>query len=437
MNRYRTGPTNLNRHRTRTFFERFMGIEIGELLEFTVNADDVLPHNPTMDGRTCRTCHAAMDPIAGAFRDWDHVGRFNHVQFWDLCGITDSHPRHNDRLCVRRTGFKGEILDETDTATVDNALAWMMQRVALDRRFALRTVQTLLEGLTGIIGIKVPRNPAASDYDAHLLAYLRQQQDLAVWADQLIDEGYQIRPVIKSIITSPWFNAAGLTSNDATRAEALQFAQIGGHKAITPERLHTRIIDVTGFPWRVNTRLRGDNWLLKGTAFRVLYGGIDGATVLKRTREPFPVMAATARRLANEMSCMAVAQDFAYNDRTARKLFRHVDVDMEPEDDDGAIDEAAFRANLIHLHYHILGERLSADDPEIDASYALLREVWRIGVNSNQPQLHERCRARRDFYTNQLFGAERSTINRDDRYVMRSWMAVISYMLSDAAFLLE
>lgn len=437
MNRFRTTRTNLNRARARSVYKRFMGIDIGGLLEFTVTADDELPHNPTLDARTCRTCHAAMDPLAGAFRHWDHVGRVHHGAFWDICGVTDGHRNHDDKLCVRRTGYKGELLDETDSSQVNDALNWMMQHIASDRRFALRSVQTLLEGLTGIAGIKPPQDRQAANYDAHLLAYLRQQEDLANWAQQLIANGHRIRPLIKTIIQSPWFNAGQLSAAHPETMTALEFAQIGGHKNLTPERLHTRLIDVTGFPWRVESSVTGKDWLLRGTTFKILYGGIDGESVLTRAREPYPVMAAVARRMGNEMSCLAVAQDFAINDRSSRRLFPHLDHTMEPENDDGPLDEPVFRLNLQYLHYHILGERLAADSPQIDASYALLRSVWRRGVAAAASPLHERCRAVRDYYTGDRLAGGHTIIGNDQRFVLRSWMAVVTYLLSDAEFLLE
>ena len=168
-----------------------------------------------------------------------------------------------------------------------------------------------------------------------------------------------------------------------------------------------------------------------------VYGGIDGATVNLRAREPFPVMAAIARRMANAMSCLAVAQDFAHNDRGARKLFPHVDVDTEPEVDGQANQEAGFRANLQHLYYTVLGRRLEANDAAIDAAYALLIAVWRDGLAEGPGQLHERCQARKDFFTRVNLSGDRTPIRRDDRYVVRAWMAVLTTLLSDPAFLLE
>jgi hypothetical protein len=154
-----------------------------------------------------------------------------------------------------------------------------------------------------------------------------------------------------------------------------------------------------------------------------------------------------------QMSCRSVPYDFT-REKEKRVLFPLVELDgksidpagFEPETADGLPIELAqqgIRKTLVHLHERILGETLAVDDPEIDRSFNLFVEAWRAGVKgmsaADKPlskELPYDCRATKDYYSGTEFVPERKITN-DETYVIRSWMAVVSYLLGDYKFLYE
>jgi hypothetical protein len=122
--------------------------------------------------------------------------------------------------------------------------------------------------------------------------------------------------------------------------------------------------------------------------------------------------------------------------KETRYLFRNVALEDTP-----ATNEAAIKQNIQYLHAQILGEDLALDDPEIAQTYQLFAETFAEGnqklkdktVNS---YLQYNCTGRKNWIT----GEEIPDANRlkdDKNYVVRSWMAVVSYLLSDYRFLYE
>jgi len=154
-------------------------------------------------------------------------------------------------------------------------------------------------------------------------------------------------------------------------------------------------------------------------------------------------MTSVADRMSNEVACWNTARDFT-KPAAVRNLFPYVEPGFEPEDANGfeipAVTES-IRANLQYLHWHLLGEELEIDDPEIDRTYALFLEVWRdgkrgIGLGEYQVGLPGDCQANTDFWTDQpLSDADR--ITNDPDYTIRAWMAVMTYLLGDYRFLHE
>ena len=111
-------------------------------------------------------------------------------------------------------------------------------------------------------------------------------------------------------------------------------------------------------------------------------------------------------------------QDFI-KPTTERLLFPDVEVADTP-----ASNPAAIRANIVHLYFQLLGEKLEDSDPEVERAYALFNDVYNDGNNND--------------YGGRLPGSCRTDGLEDDPdYTMRSWMAVVSYMLSDFRYIYE
>jgi hypothetical protein len=70
--RYPTTATNRNRARARWTFYHFLGIDIEKTSQRPTDEAALSDlNNPTMNNPNCTTCHALLDPVAGAFQNWD------------------------------------------------------------------------------------------------------------------------------------------------------------------------------------------------------------------------------------------------------------------------------------------------------------------------------------------------------------------------------
>ena len=170
-------------------------------------------------------------------------------------------------------------------------------------------------------------------------------------------------------------------------------------------------------------------------------------------------MASVQQRLAVEGSCFFVAADFSrpIEDRILFPWINPTDVpqinEMEaPEEDEtnGAEDdsdggptqeeiETMIDRSIQHLHRHLLGETLEVDDVEFVESKRLLYDVLSHGQmliadELEPPNLHGSCQVRNDYWTGaELPEAQR--VFRDEQYMIRSWMALVSYLMLSPEFL--
>jgi hypothetical protein len=460
LNRYTTTISNLNRHRASQVLWKFLDFDIGELVAFTVGQDETLPANPTQDGFVCSVCHSAMDPVAGAFVKWTGIGRVRRDRTWEVCtqylpnecnSTADCDdddlcvdnacvgPGYDPQLCVRPIGFAGETIEEpTDRAP----LRWMAKRLAQDPRFPRAIVKHLLTSLTDRDWLKAPGDREHPGYAAHARAYIAQEEEVERITAVFVTGDLNVKVAIAEIIVSPWFGAAQL-SGEAVHPDALVVAQIGGGRLHTPMMLNDKIKALTGFPW---SDLKGRTDVLLSTAdgYRVLYGGIDSKSIVNRARDPFAVASAVARRMSLEMGCLVVPQDMAWLEPKDRRFFENISLTTLPENEAGEpINKAAIDATIATVHETLLNEKAPPGSPAYEETYGLLVNVWKAGkarldAGTESTNLPSPCQATMDAFTGGLFVDDPGRVNvkSDPDYVIRSWMAVMSYLLSDARFLM-
>ena len=413
LHRFPTTATNRNRHRSRIFYEHFLATDILALDARPIDQASSNIHNPTMNDPQCSVCHANVDPVAGLFKNWDLRARYLPPELgW-----------HGD---MRQPGLGEEKTLPGDRS--HDSLRWLAEQTVTDIRFELSMSRWMLEALTGRPALK----PSESDA-RHQAAYELEDRLLKA-AGLKFREGQQnIKSLLSAIILSPLYRAeAVLPSDEAPHA-------LGSARLLTPRQLDRRIRAVTGYNWR---------WYYSGssaltTTYRMLYGGIDSNGVTKRINQPNGLMAAIARRMANGQPCNAVARDFVLRAED-RRLFPLVESTFEPETIDGFVIEEAterIRANIRYLHEHVLGERLSMNDPEIDHTYQLFYDVWKEGrqavENGDEPEtLYGVCRGTTNFETREPIPEDRR-VTHDRNYTLRAWSAVLTYLLSDYRFLYD
>ncbi len=415
LNRYPTTDTNRNRHRAWAFLKKFMATDILTFAERPIDPTVSTVHNPTLNDPQCTVCHATMDPVAGLFQDWDEAGSLNpRVEGW----YGEMEP----------PGWEGQSLP---TAYRSNSLGFLADEVVKDPRFAVAAARMVFEAVTGL---EVLTSQAAGSDPVQLAALDAQDRFLQDVATDFADRGFDLKVVYEHVVLSRYFRAV---QSDGTNPAAE--VQSGTAHLLTPEELDRKIASTLGFSWR--ERYARTNWL-RGD-YQLLYGGIDSYQLVERLDSPNGVISAIGLRMATEMACLAVPLDLV-TARQQRRLLPHVELSYEPTTDDGfAVPEAeaAIRKNLVWLHGRLLGEELAANDPEIDASYALWTQIQadgeaRVAAGEVDDALPSACQARHDPWTSTDLPEERR-LSYDPTFTVRAWAAVVAHLLADWRFVNE
>lgn len=494
LNRFPTSDTNINRHRSRMAYWFFLDIDINQFGSRPVDASADFGENPTLTNPNCTVCHTTMDPVAGLFMNWNESGEYSGRGEWfdsdyilppGFNGETlpdgervralqwfASRLAQNPRFAQAtvKTVFEGltgeKILDISAAMTPEMAQDALQDPDPIVDPAPTGTGGTAgvggmagaggmggaaggdgtggaggVGGVGGAGGIDVPPPPPPPplpepdpqvdpDVDPALeRAYELQQQVLRTIQRRFIDSGYNFKLLVREIVLSPYFrakNAAPLTAEMET-----ELSTFGTARLLTPEHLSRKIEAITGVRWR--QRPGRPDYLM--SQYRIFYGGIDSDLVTKRVTEPNGVMASLAQRMAYEVACSAVPYDFS-KPANQRMLFPYVDRDTPLSEASNQV-----RDNVRHLHAWILGEDLSSEDPEIDATLGVLIEAYNLGRaglanGSVSEELAEPCRLYNDRMTGDSLPDGRR-IGRDGEYTLRAWMAAVSYLLSDYQFLYE
>lgn len=412
--RYPSTPTNRNRHRSRIVYDFFFATDVMRLAARPIDVGSISDFNPTLYNPQCTVCHENIDPLAGAFQNWSDEGHYRPpAEGW----FPDMSP----------PGFAETQIPFEEK---ERALQWLTEQLVLDDKFALSVVHTLYTGLTGQDPLLEPLDAEHPDYVHQIAAFEAQDYTFKTIARDFADSGYELRVALKALVKTPWFRAVSLRrAPDADRYTQLR--PMGTARLLSPEALDRRIRASVGFPWE-----RGGTNVLMGP-YRFFYGGIDSIQTTTRLTELNGVMANIADRMANEVACQATAFDFT-RPVDERLLFPEVEMTDLPE----AAGEDAILDNIVYLHRHLLGESLERDDAEVWRTYELFKAAHDHGStdllseeSSYSINLPTPCRATTDYITGEELGE--MGISEDPDYTVRAWMAVVSYLLGDFAFLHE
>jgi len=420
LNRYPTSDTNRNRARSRVVYDLFMDVDILALEGNRPDGEavDISSPAPTLDNDDCVMCHGLLDPVASAFENWNARGFYR-----------PNFPWYEDMF---QAGFAGIDRPPAEEPT---SLQWLASQIALDPRFNDAMVRIVYTGMTGSEPLDPPGDFAT---DAEQDAYHAESAHLDDLREMFAADNQNLKTLIKEIVLGPYFRADGLEN----KAYAIVHQETGAARLLSPEMLHRKIHALLGFEWRGeldaysrNVNRTDEARLLDNRQYyRQIYGGIDSFVVTERLTEPNGLMVAVQKRMANELACYAIPNDFL---RTGsdRLLLPYVEIQTLPESGEA---QDAIRRNLQHLHSHLLGEELSLTDPEIEASYQLFVSALQAGQSaigdSEDADLPRLCRRNRDLLTGEGLV---NPITTDPDYAIRAWIAVAAYLLSDYRFLYE
>jgi len=421
LNRFPTSETNRNRHRARKVMSQFLATDILRAAERPIDPLTATKYNnPTRDDPSCTGCHRQLDPIAGAFMKWDDEDQEEFI------------PEREWYRDMFAPGFADQLIPVEE---FDTAQRWLAKRIVADPRFALSAVRNMYTALTGHAPLEYPDKKLAG-YASLLDAWEVQERVFTGLTEKLVAANFDLRVTVQDVVLSPYFRASNL-EDKAT--DALALTDVGTGRLLIPEVLDRKIAATVGFHWQRDwdraPYLRGD--------YEILYGGIDSENVISRLTDLNSVMTSVQWRMANEVACSAAAFEFTQVP-DERKLFKYVRLGTTPIADDGTDDKesiAAIKKNLQYLHERFWGTRPALDDPELLASYGLFVETWREGVQGVASEtipkwLPWACQAR----VNPINGKELPEalrFDQDPQYTVRSWMAVLTYLMTDYQFLYE
>lgn len=412
LGRYPTTDTNRNRQRAQKTLAFFLATDVMSLGARPIATDAVAEHNPTLNNPQCTSCHEMMDPVAGAFMNWNALGRRRPSDAW-----------YQDMLAP---GMGEEVMPAED---YEHALQWLGQRIADDVRFSRAMVDMVYAGLTGQDALHEPTDPSAPDYGPKLEAFHVQDRVFSDIAEAFVDSDYDLAVLLAELVRSGYYRAKNVEAglDDQRLAE---LAPLGGIRLSSPEQFHRKVASVTGYAWLDD---EGAPQLLRGESLHLMFGGMNSDTVLEPFEEVNGVMANIVSRMANQMACRATAADFALP-AAQRRLFPHVETTAIP-----GLDDAAIEANILYLHEKVLGERITADDPRFADTLFLFENVHADGISGM---------ATGEYPATLIAPCQQSThpetgdplatpIVDDSDYTVRAWMAVVSAMLGDFQFIYE
>ncbi len=421
LNRFPSTPTNLDRHRSAKVQLFFLDTDILGLANRPINSSEVVSDSATWTNPNCTICHNIMEPIASTFKNWDEEGRY-------IAGFRGD--------AVQVPGMSIEKRAPNDAS--EHLLQWLAGEITKDDRFAVSSVKMFLKALTGRDAMKEPEADA-DDYLTKLQAYNFENKFITFTKEKFIASNYNAKMIIKEIIKSPLYRATGF---DNGVDNAILSSHLGQAHLITPEALNRKIYSVMGYYWssrRYDTNQNennnsSDHRLLD--EFKTLYGGMDSVNITSRKDDLNGIMANIQTRMALQMGCFPTTRDF-YFAPDKRKLFPYVTKDLKPLD---AYSIEKIKKNIQYLHSHILGESLPIDDPEIEATYKLFLDTYtdgRVAVLSGDESEYLLNECRLDVAPDESALEPSKQIRKDEYYVIRSWSAVITYLLSDFKFVYE
>lgn len=462
LSRWETTPTNRGRKRARIVLKNFLATDIFKFATRPVDSTALTSvQNPTLNSPMCSVCHTVIDPIAGGFRGFgeNNLLRFNADDNW-----------HDEML---PPGINGV---DMPPQSYGNALMWLGAQIPKDRRFGISVAQVMYRGIVGDEPIAFPQDKAAADYADRVRAYNIQNDWFVKIGDEFAADKFDLRKLVVAIVDSAYFRAE---SGDTTK-DGLHDG-LGQGRILTPEMLGRKYRATTGLYYfggdaaAKNERRARDGYLrsdlVEDRDWRLVYGGIDSGDVTKRTDTMSPIMMATSQYTGALVACRATTYDFT-KPVAERRLFRTVEMTTTPftraNKDQPLVAvpdaEKKIRDTIVHLFFRLLGETVEPTSEEVNKVYGLFVDVWRdleqfeiSNPNKGGTNLpNGRCVAEWDWDKGVRFETrdgrlqpvferlrdrpDKATyepgmkLDRDENFTIRSWQAVVTYLLTDYRF---
>lgn len=426
LSRFPSTDTNRNRARARWAYYFFLGVDIEGLSERTTDQAALQDeNNPTLNNENCTVCHNIMDPVAGAFQNYGDEGFYKDqpggqhslpasYRFDPASDYQFGDTWYSDMLAP---GFGEELAPDSD-----NSIQWLAEKFVKDPRFGYGTVYFWYPAVMGRDPYALPENSEDADYDSKLAAYTTEQELMQEVAANFVagsagNGAHNLKDLLVDLTLSDHFRAESVEA--ITAAQDVELDRVGTGKLLTPEQLSRKLETTTGFSWEYGSFGALDE------VYLLIYGGIDSFGITDRATDLTTLMSTVVTTMANEVSCPITAQEFGLS-ANQRMLFPFVELNSLPTN-----SETAIRSNIQHLHNTLLGEDLDINDPEIDATYGLFSAVWnaRIAAGKGPSVISESEICITENVSNPVL--------TDPNQTLRSWAAIVNYMIRDYKFIHE
>ena len=383
LQRYPTTETNRNRARARWAYKFFLGVDIEASASRTTDPVALADtNNPTMHNPACTVCHQGMDPVAGAFQNYDARGFYRPFPNGNdkaapgdgnaLPGsykwIEESVWEYGDTWYrdMRAPGFNGRLAPNSETS-----LAWLGSEMANDPRFALGTVEFWWPAVMGHEVLRAPEDPTLPGYADQLMAFNLQRTEIGRLALVFSSSGFNLKTLLAELLQSKWFNAVAMDA-EHPYAGVLQLAGIGAKRLLTPEELLAKTralvgvtvgLQIAAFGLPLELSYVDDN--------RIAIGGIDSHRVKSRARGLSSLGALVAATHAHRAACTVAKVERVIQD-SQRSLLNGVDF-TEP-----VADTPSLRETIRHVYRRLHGRDYPAAREEIGLVVELLLEAYQL-----------------------------------------------------------
>ena len=378
LDRYPTTATNRNRARARWTLYHFLDIDVEKSSQRPVDPEVLADtNNPTMNNPSCTVCHAVLDPVAGAFQNW------NDFSLWQPVGgaldLNYKHPPDGSETeyeygdywyrDMRPAGLFEKIIEDQDYA-----LQELASLIVKEPGFRTSAVKFWWPAIFGSPLLDRPASPGDYGYQEAILAYDSQQEAVKRFAEGLDQSNLNIKDMFINMVLSPWFRGESAENSDFANAQLL--SDLGSEHKLTPQQLFEKTKRLAGYAWGLQIWDLDRPWNGEPTQYgdlqtlRVLYGGTDSKGVLSLQQELTPVMLSVALNNAATSACPIVLKEFI-KDSDSRKLFSLVEEVTTPDSSPGRIKD-----QIVSLYSKLHGKQYRVDDYEVEIVFELFESVW-------------------------------------------------------------
>jgi hypothetical protein len=447
--RYPSTDTNRNRARARWAYYFFLGVDIeGTATRPTDSASLMDTNNPTLNNPACTVCHILMDPVAGAFQNFGDSGHYR-----DSWGGNEALPdsyKNSDLFTLGdhwyddmlRPGFNNTNMSSSNN---DASLRWLAFEMVADPRFATGAVKFWWPAIYGSELLVVPTASDDVDYEKKLATYNTQQSLIENFADKFrlgtagtaVNGQLNLKDLFIEMILAEPFRAISFDEGSGESSDTLtiELSSMGVGQLLTPEQLDRKLEALVGKRWQ---HIWDENNIQLLRDYYGLFGGIDSDSVKDRATQLNTLMSAVAGRMSQELPCRVVIDEFE-QDKTQRLLFNLVDVSDTPNSNNSAV-----RNQINQLIARLWGSQVHTDIViEQEQAYQLFNAVWQDRV-ANAPSIwlyhndeSDGPNAGDDDEFCVLDWNNEQALRYDEHHTIRSWMALLTYLLSDFSILYE